>query len=450
MIIMSNSATNPAPVIDFSQYIAERTEHFTGRTWVFKAIDDWLAKPEGARYYLLTGEPGSGKSAVAARLAEFSSGVAIPPPGLHRLAPGFVRGAHFCRATASDWIDPRTFARSISLQLTVIPEFALALKEVGDKDKQIIIDVKQEVERAAPGSTITGVHIQNLVIQGLNGQEAFNRAVLDPLRTIYNAGYDRDTILLVDSLDEALTTATEVNIVALLAGMQALDKRVRVIMTSRPEPQALKGFTSADELLLSDARYSQKNNQDIDEYFHMRLQQADVAAPLAALSGVQRAALPGLIASKSEGNFQYVTFLLKAAAEGKQDLNELPNLPVGLEGLYFTSLDRIVASKQKEWTTAYKPLIGVLSVAKTPLLLEQIQNLSGQRNDIWSELLDLRQFIETVPPIGSSHNDGDEQDCYRLYHQSVVAFLRKRQLRVSVNQEIPRSLLRGYLVKGKE
>ena len=69
-------------VLDFSGYIAERTRDFVGREWVFQAIDDWLGDSGGARVFLLTGEPGCGKTAIAARLVEFSQGEARPPEGL--------------------------------------------------------------------------------------------------------------------------------------------------------------------------------------------------------------------------------------------------------------------------------------------------------------------------------------------------------------------------------
>jgi hypothetical protein len=41
--------------LDFSAHIAERTQHFTGREWVFQAIDDWLADLSSTRIFLLTG-----------------------------------------------------------------------------------------------------------------------------------------------------------------------------------------------------------------------------------------------------------------------------------------------------------------------------------------------------------------------------------------------------------
>jgi hypothetical protein len=61
-------------MIDYSILIPERTRDFIGREWVFQAVDSWLGKQKGARCFLLIGEPGSGKSAIAARLAQISNG----------------------------------------------------------------------------------------------------------------------------------------------------------------------------------------------------------------------------------------------------------------------------------------------------------------------------------------------------------------------------------------
>jgi SpoVK/Ycf46/Vps4 family AAA+-type ATPase len=57
--------------IDLSSYIIERTRNFSGRAWVFRAISEWVANPRQRRYFLLTGTPGSGKTAISARLAQF-------------------------------------------------------------------------------------------------------------------------------------------------------------------------------------------------------------------------------------------------------------------------------------------------------------------------------------------------------------------------------------------
>lgn len=50
-----------------------------GREWVLQAVNDWLKEPKGARFFILTGDPGSGKSAISGRLWEFAGGI-IPAP----------------------------------------------------------------------------------------------------------------------------------------------------------------------------------------------------------------------------------------------------------------------------------------------------------------------------------------------------------------------------------
>src|SRR6266571_5641522 len=105
-----------ASIIDFTGYINERTDNFTGREWVFQAINDWLADPDGSRFFLLKGEPGSGKSAISARLSQFSQG--LPPPnGLSHLTQGYLSAIHFCSARDTTWIDPLLFAGSLATQL---------------------------------------------------------------------------------------------------------------------------------------------------------------------------------------------------------------------------------------------------------------------------------------------------------------------------------------------
>ena len=65
------------PILDFSAYVADRTLDFTGREWVLARIEAWLADLDGSCAFLLVGGPGTGKSAILARLAQFSLGIVI-------------------------------------------------------------------------------------------------------------------------------------------------------------------------------------------------------------------------------------------------------------------------------------------------------------------------------------------------------------------------------------
>lgn len=99
------------PIFNYADWVAERARTFTGRDWLFRAVDAWLTDPHGRRVFLLTGEPGSGKSAVAARLLQFSQGNASPPAEVTAIAPHFLSAAHVCSARDRRWINPLAFSR---------------------------------------------------------------------------------------------------------------------------------------------------------------------------------------------------------------------------------------------------------------------------------------------------------------------------------------------------
>jgi hypothetical protein len=80
-------------------------------------IDHWLASDRGSRLFLIIGEPGSGKTAIAARLFGYSKGSFDPPAAAKCIRPDFLSAAHFCSARDAGWIDPLRFVQSISHQL---------------------------------------------------------------------------------------------------------------------------------------------------------------------------------------------------------------------------------------------------------------------------------------------------------------------------------------------
>lgn len=305
------------------------------------------------------------------------------------------------------------------------PRFNLAL--TGRGDKAIDIDVQIQVNVAESGSRIPGVKIVNLNLGGLNGQQAFNRVVLDPLRIIYHQQYELPIVILVDSLDEALTAMKVVTIADLLAGVEGLDKRVRFIFTTRKEPHLEMRFLSAERLGLSEAPHASENKKDIAHYVTDQLRTEQVARHVVGLKPEMAAQLPDAITAKSEGNFLYVTLLLDAVTRGMQALDKLDELPVGLVGFYSSSLDRGAKLVRKNWDKSYAPVLGILSVARDSLTLEQLRAFTGKpESAVWSVLGDLEQFIQEVKDVDQQ---GHAISKYALYHQSVIDFLRSLLLK---------------------
>src|SRR6266576_495772 len=387
--------------LNFDSYIAERTKQFAGRVWVFERIHEWLTLPAASRFLLLTGDPGSGKTAVAARLVEFSYGVVSPPPSCTKFSGGFLSAVHFCVARAGSWIDPTSFARSISLQVAERhQQFAVALKNAGERS--INIQVTQQVNQA---TTVKGVVIENLTLSGLNPQTAFTAAVVTPLEEIYDQGFDRTITIVVDGLDEALAYKGDITIVKLLSALDNISTKVCFILTSRRDADVENEFLRAENFFLSSPKNDHANEGDMKLFVERRL------------AGSALAESAQVIAQKAEGNFQYATFLLNSLPAGSA--NSMAGLPAGLDSLYRESLGRVIGSR--DWGHDYAPVMGLLSVASESLTDTQLRNFSGlKEREIGDRVTDLRQFIEqTGPPRG-----------YRLYHQSVIDFLGLPELNV--------------------
>jgi hypothetical protein len=404
---------NPKLGIDFSNYIADRTRDFTGRTWVFEAIRDWWADSNGERFFLLTGEPGSGKTAIVARLAQFAQGTETFPG----LATGFLQAVHFCSARDSIWIDPKEFARSLALQLAAsIPEFGLALKDIGEKTTNITVE---QSFGTVQNSDVKGVVIGSLTISGLTGQEAFTQVVVNPLRQIQQDGFSQPVTILVDSLDEALTHDGDSTIVRLLATLSTSVK-LRLILTSRNEGKVKEKLLHYKELFLSTPEHLEQNQRDVRDYIHLRLSREETLR-LQAETG-DRDSLITTLTDKSEGNFLYIRFLLDAVVSGQQNLTNPVGLSQGLDELYSASLRRVVELGNKDWSEVYAPVMGVLLAAQASLRQSQIEALTQLKESVvWNALNDLEQFLDEVESEGG-------ETLYRLYHQSVTDFLGKQQL----------------------
>ena len=411
---------NPNLKLDFSAYIADRTHQFTGREWVFETIKRWLADAEGDRFFLLTGEPGSGKSAIAARLTQFAQGEET----YLGLTAGYLQAVHFCSAQDSSWIDPKDFVRSLALQLAAsIPAFALALKDIGEKTNNINVDL---AVGTAQNTNIKGVVIENLTVSGLTGQEAFNQVVVNPLRQIQQEGDCQPVTVLVDSLDEALTHDGASTIVDLLSKLSAA-VNLRLIMTSRNEGRVKDKLSGYTELFLSAEENLESNEQDISAYLKARFKEERLVSALKADAFTPEKLTQKLI-EQSEGNFLYVRFLLDSVAAGQQSFDSLEDFPQGLDELYYQSLGRVVELGKKDWSDVYAPVMGVLLAARESLTEEQIGAFTNLKESvIWNCLNDLQQFLDET-------ESEDEETLYKLYHQSVTDFLSKRRLKVDKNK----------------
>jgi hypothetical protein len=403
--------------IDFTQYISERTTTFIGREWAFQAINDWLANPDGSRCFLLTGEPGSGKTAFAGRLFQFSQGMIPAPVGLSHLTPHFLSAVHFCSTRDTRWSIPQAFAESLAIQLAKrYPAFATALAEKSG-ERQIHIEVQQRVEQGSP----IGVMINRLDASGVTPEDAFNRVVREPLEVLYHDGLNQQVIILVDALDEALVYSGATKIPSLLTQVETLPTGVRFVLTSRPEIDVLRPLRRAQpqELKLTSGVGLTQSLQDVHMYLLDALEK-NPALERKLTSDLSRQTLIKGIKEKSDGNFLYVRYLLNMLLEQQEQINLtlLSTLPKGLDGIYLEFLERLVKHDPLSWGKEYAAILGTLAVAQVTLSEAQLADFIGRAQtelrDILKRLHQLLDVDETLPA---------SQRTYAIYHRSFIDFL---------------------------
>ncbi|HQN30943.1 MAG TPA: hypothetical protein PKX20_07425, partial [Methanothrix soehngenii] len=396
-------ATNAAE-LDFSEYIAERTLHFTGREWLFREIDDWLDDPKAPQFFILTGDPGIGKSAIASRLKQFSDGIR-PPQEYRHIKKDFISGLHFCSARRGSWISPESFARSLSAQLAArCPEFARSIAS------GLKLEVKQTIGLCL--GTAVGVEIQNYHAE--SSEAVFNNLVRQPLNALCWMQPSADLILiLVDGLDESLYYSGRPNIAGLLAACHDLSPKVRFLITSRNKEEVLRPFRPLEPYIL----YARKeeNMADLSAYLRRRFQGSEKLRLLAG--GDERVAeVIRSLTSRSGGNFLVVSKILSSMEHNEISIDDPQDLPSELKDLYAWFLDRLTRGDENRWRDLYRPVLGIMAAAFEPLDVSALSRWTGlSRQKVSDAIHDLREFMDSAMKGKNSS--------YRLYHQSVVDFL---------------------------
>ena len=382
-------------IIDYRDLIAKSTQGFIGRQWVREAVDGFLGSAEH-RYFLLSGEPGVGKTALLAFLVA---------------ERGYVH--HFVGNDLS-WLSPTAFAQSVGAQLAT--RFGAWVLAEDDVPLEQLAVVHQEVGEIAAGGTAIGVQVLIQQYVGLPVEELARKLILRSLQRL-DARQAEPIVLVIDAVDEATTYSGKPTIYDLVAGLGAA-ANVRVILSAHPgvalqdldfklRGGGLVGFA------LDGA--NPHNLEDCRGY----LQQA-VDGP-AMRDALQQAGLSpdefiDLAVACSEGSFLYLTSLLDAVHAGQEGL-DLKALPAGLAGHYVEQLRRIKEKAGTDWRSAYRPAMGVLAVARSPLTARQLSAYTGADREMLDEVLEaIRLFLDQISPP-------DGLPAYRWYHSAFAGFL---------------------------
>jgi WD40 repeat protein len=363
--------------LEFGAELARLVRDFTGRQWLVKELQQWLAT-DRQRVFFITGDPGTGKSAVMAHLVERRPEVVA---------------YHFCVAGLRDSLDPLVFCRSLAAQLvTQLPGYRAALD---------LLDVESILAEPEAGTV-------------------FRRLIVDPLERVDPEG---GALILVDALDEAASYG-RTNIATLLRDhLSDLPSWTRLVMTSRKEPALLDMFSRYGPREIDAARV--ENEQDVQQYLQRVLCEPEIAAALTA-GGGDTASVAAAIARRGEGNFLYVTQVVDGLRAGDIDPSDPDDFPDGLVGIYQRFFSAQFPSQDAY--AAIRPLLDVVCASREPLTAAQLSTFTG--TSVHRVHADMERVAVYFP---------EREGTFRAFHKSVTDWLvgeagHSRRYRVDVHR----------------
>ena len=398
--------------MDLSQsdwaFVEERAGSFEGREWVFARVRSFLSGPPGI--FLLRGDPGTGKTAIAARLALASCGYAAADifPAPSPIAEGTISAAVFCR---SGRVTVPELSQRLSDQLAASVEGFAGELQSTLAPAIIIKNVRVETGDVSAGAQVTAVRIDR---SAFSDERSFNFGVAMPLRKLRERGAAQPIVLLVDAVDEAAAGSGTNVFSQLLARLDG----IHLIVTCRAAP-VLTDFRAAGHQvdLVTDAP---PGDQDVRVYIGNRLRGRGPEATMGVLGD--------RIADEAGGNFLYAFYVTGALAGSgsladmdEQAARRLP-LPVGgLPGVYEDFLDRQIVGDETRWASDLRPVLAPVCAALgdgfTTAQIEAIASRLARRDFPLQDVLDVTKAASQF--LGGPHPDGP----FRVYHQSFARFL---------------------------
>jgi len=369
--------------------LQQLTEDFTGRSHVLTKIDDWLQQKD-QRFFVLAGEPGVGKSTIAAHLLQTRKDIAAH---------------HFCQLGVEESVRPGRVLRSLAAQLDkAFSYYSEALfntiKSTLSGEAQINIDKIEDLEDEIQ-STVKQFKINHVNTSDIaNELDILIRAPLAALPKLYQKHGKEPpelAIILIDGLDVAVTMEAGVQededlatLFAALSEDESLPSWVRFLFTTRPDRRVLREFEPLKPYLLGER--SEENLADIHQYVNQRMAATALQQQVAATS-VEAQGWVAQLTARSQGNFRYIKSLLDKLEAGRCSLNALSALPLEMQECY--AKDFAQRFPEGEWSDRHDQILKTLAEAEHPLTEDELATLTKMlprqlRQDLWA----LRQFLD--------------------------------------------------------
>lgn len=377
---------------DFGPEIALYLKDFTGREWISDEVDRWLEN-SSSRAFVIRGDPGIGKSAIAAWLSQERADQVV--------------AAHFCTDRNSRTLEPNEFVSSL----------------VGQLSSQVD-GYKELVEQRNPAQSRS------------QASDAFRELVVEPLRLL--PGSPDPSLIIIDALDEAMAQEGETIVDILSKQAEYLPPWLRIVATTRREAGVLEKIEQHQVLDLGAER--QENLDDLSEYVLKRLSEPALAERIG--EGSRKVA--SRLEEMAEGNFLYAVMALEAIAEGDIKVEDLGKMMPGLSQ-YYRMIFQKTFGDIEAYLRDYAPLLKALSVAFGPLSFKLLQDLLNITPEMLNRRLRVPQAFLHVSRI-------EEESYYSIFHRPLQEWLTNRDEAGDywVEPESGHEILAGFLANNPE
>ncbi|MEW6493571.1 MAG: serine/threonine-protein kinase [Cyanobacteriota bacterium] len=372
---ISSEPDSQAIPLPFQSLIADKTEGFVGRDYVFEAIESFLQN-QACGYFIIEADPGVGKSAILAEYVKRMGCVAH----FNVRSQGINRAEEFLKCVCTQLIERYKLTYSLNPEHT--------------RDGNFLARLLNEISSIGA----------NLVNEGAT-------TTLNP-----KTQSSHKLVIAVDALDEVDLSSQTVgaNVLYLPA---SLPHGVYFIVTKRTTPLPL---VVNNQYVFDLMQYAAECLQDAQTYIERRVNQSEVLQAWVENRELTVEEFVTALAQKSDRNFMYLRYVLPAIENGVyQDLN-IDNLPEGLEQYYYQHWESMGMTAKPLPRTKIK-IVYVLAEARKPVSRQLISEFSGEDALTVQEVLDeWQQFLR--------EHRMDGQTGYSIYHASFQEFLHHQDI----------------------